>query len=424
MAALPTHVLAQQGDALAEAARLREAGDAERAYALLAALERTQAGNPAFDYALGSAALDAGHHGHAVMALQRVLAVEPSNALARAELARGYAMAGDYDTAKDQFSMVAQDPSLPDPVRQRFNGLVRAYDTHINGGSNWAGFVEANAGHDSNINAATSLSTITIPLFPWLGAGVLSRNSRAIADDFIEMQGGVSWVKGFDRQNRVFVSGIGSLRNNFDSHDFDQAAATLTGGYARTLANRDVLSASLQYQHVSLGHEAFRDAIGAVVQYTHGLSQGRSLTFGGQHFYLDDRSNRAAGAHRSAVAVALNTQRFSLTSSLGKEETADARQDVLSHRFGNVVMVGRVPLTDTLTMLADAGYEQRDYDREEVLFLTRRRDRRVDINAGLRWEVRPKLQLIAKAGWSRNHSNIPLYDYRRTTGTVGIRYEF
>src|SRR5215207_2767472 len=75
-----------------------------------------------------AAAQDSGRFGEAIIALQRVLAVQPDNAPARAELARAYAMAGDIDTAREQFATVVDDPSLPDPVRQRFTGFVRQFD--------------------------------------------------------------------------------------------------------------------------------------------------------------------------------------------------------------------------------------------------------------------------------------------------------
>src|SRR3990170_3666279 len=89
---------------------------------------------------------------------------------ARAELARAYALAGDIDTAREQFATVVDDPSLPDPVRQRFTGFVRQFDRAIaGGGSDVSGFLDARGGHDSNINSATDLTTVTIPLFAFLG---------------------------------------------------------------------------------------------------------------------------------------------------------------------------------------------------------------------------------------------------------------
>src|SRR3546814_15830859 len=93
-----------------------------------------RAGDPDFDYIYGLAAADSGKPAEAIIAFQRVLAVQPDNALARAELARAHALAGDIDTARAHFDPVVQDPSLPDPVRQRFDRLVLTFANQIPGG--------------------------------------------------------------------------------------------------------------------------------------------------------------------------------------------------------------------------------------------------------------------------------------------------
>ena len=111
--------------------------EAEARYATLAEQQTSKAGDAAFDYQLGLAAIDAGRYGEAVIALQRVLAVEPGNAPARAELARAYALAGDIDTARAEFATVVDDPTLPDPVRQRFTGFVRQFDRQIAARPSW-----------------------------------------------------------------------------------------------------------------------------------------------------------------------------------------------------------------------------------------------------------------------------------------------
>ena len=75
----------------APAAAQNSGDDAETQYAELARQQSTRAGDPAYDYAFATAAIDAGHYGEAIIALQRVLAVQPNNAPARAELARAEA---------------------------------------------------------------------------------------------------------------------------------------------------------------------------------------------------------------------------------------------------------------------------------------------------------------------------------------------
>ena len=74
--------------ALDRAADLIGTRDAASAYAKLAPLEATRACKPRFDYLFGLAALDSSHVTHAILALERVLAMRPNDHPARAELAR------------------------------------------------------------------------------------------------------------------------------------------------------------------------------------------------------------------------------------------------------------------------------------------------------------------------------------------------
>ena len=76
-------------DAVTDRAQLLlQRKDAAAAYKLLLPYESERAGNPEFDYLLGIAALDAGDPERAIFALERVLAVQPDNLQARAEIAR------------------------------------------------------------------------------------------------------------------------------------------------------------------------------------------------------------------------------------------------------------------------------------------------------------------------------------------------
>src|SRR5258706_205275 len=70
------------------ARRLLQEKNPQAAYQLLQPLESQRAGDPEYDYLLGIAALDSGERERAVFALERVLAVNPNHAQARAEIAR------------------------------------------------------------------------------------------------------------------------------------------------------------------------------------------------------------------------------------------------------------------------------------------------------------------------------------------------
>ena len=402
------------------------AQDADRkAYDALAAEQQARAGDPAFDYRLGIAAIDAGRYGEAIIALQRVLAVQPSNAPARAELARAYAMAGDVETARQEFATVVDDPSLPDPVRQRFTGFVRQFDKQMaGGGSDVSGFVEASGGYDDNINTATDLTTITIPLFSFLGPGTLGPGAVAQGDEFYEVQGGLSGVFAVSRQDRLFASALGSWRDNFDTDTFDLAALTGTAGYAHTFANRDVLSLSGQVQKFWLDRDGFRTAYGAIAQYTHSLDQGRALTFSGQWNRLDFDTDPLRDADRYTVAVGYVDRTISATVQGGKEETRRQAGDAQSNWFAGANIGGEFPVAERIAVVAGAAVDIRRYDAADPLFLTERSDERVDVQAGLKFALTDTLFLSPRATYSRNWSNIPLYDYERWTASAGLRFEF
>ncbi len=415
-------VLAQANPA---AAQQRSPAVAEAEFQALAPQEADRAGDPQFDYALGIAALDAGHYGAAIIALQRVLTVTPTNAAARAELARAYAMAGDIDTARAEFATVVDDPSLPDPVRQRFTGFVRQFDRQIaGGGSDVSGYLDARAGHDSNINAATDLTQVTIPLFSFLGPGQLGPGARAQDDQFYELTGGLSAVSAVSRQDRVFGSVLGSWHDNFDTSAFDTASLTGTAGYAHSFANRDVVSLSAQAQRFWLDDAGYRNSYGAVAQYTRVLPQGRALTFSAQYNRLDFDGQPLLDADRYAVAVGYVTRDLSATVQAGKEETARQPGDAYSNWFANASLGGEWALDEQVALQGGVAFDLRRYDAPDALFLVARADERLDAQVGLKVRLTDALYFQPRATYTRNWSNIPLYDYDRYTLTAGVRFEF
>lgn len=398
---------------------------AEAYYQSLAPHEAQRAGDPEFDYALGIAALDTGRYGEAVIALQRVLAVQPGNAAARAELARAYALAGDIDTARSQFASVVDDPSLPDPVRQRFTGFVRQFDRQIaGGGDSVSGFIDARAGHDSNINSATDLTTLTIPLFSFLGPGNLGPGARAQDAEFYEISGGVSGVTALGRQDRLFGSVLANWRDNFSSSVFDQASVTGTAGYAHSFANRDVFSISAQAQRFLLDGDAYRDSLGAVAQYTRMLPRGRALTLSAQYNRLDFKGQPLLDADRYALAVGYVTRTISASVSGGHEETRQQAGDAFSNSFASLSIGGEFPLAARVALVAGAGFDLRRYDQPDALFLEQRADERLDGQLGLKIALGSNLFFTPRATYTRSWSNIPLYDYERVTASAGVRYEF
>src|SRR3954470_21710406 len=105
----PLAVLAAPAD---ELKALVDQGKGVEAYAL-GKNHPNELGNPAFDFYFGVAAIDAGHAGEGVLALERYVANFPDNQAARLELARAYFVLGDNARAREEFDVVQKSNPPP-----------------------------------------------------------------------------------------------------------------------------------------------------------------------------------------------------------------------------------------------------------------------------------------------------------------------
>ncbi len=417
--------LATADEMVMRAVELHVEGKAEEAFALLQAHETKRAGDPDFDYALGISAADSGRSGHAIAALQRVLAVQPDNAQARAEIARVYAMAGDIDTAKTEFDTVIADPSLPDPVRQQLNRLSRKYGQAMRGGpSRLNGFVDLESGYDSNVNAATSATSITLPVFAFLGPATLGGGATRQSEAFAQVQGGLSAEAPVSRQTKIFGSALGLWRNALNGKAFDQGAATGTVGVARTSVKGHVLSLSGQGQQFWLAREGYRASYGAIGQYTRRLKSGDALSFAAQYATIDYKTDALRDANRYTGTISYAGKKVYASLGGGKEDTRRVGGRHLGYWLATAQAGTEHPLSDRFSLIAGVNAERRSYDGKDPLFTKGRRDTQFDASFSLRAIVADGLTLRPRVTYTRNKSNLALYDYDRFTASISLRKEF
>src|SRR5215831_14500822 len=152
---------------IARADALSQAGKAAEAYELLLASEDTYIGTIEFDYALGRAALEAGHPDKATLALSRVLAQDPGHAGASIDMGRAYLALGDNVRARSTFErLLALDP--PPPIRAQLQAFLDIANAPLvpqtqPGRSFSQGYLAALLGYTNNVNQAPSNSVIFVP---------------------------------------------------------------------------------------------------------------------------------------------------------------------------------------------------------------------------------------------------------------------
>lgn len=417
-------------DAVTDRARaLLERKDAVAAYALLAPLEPQRAGDPEFDYLLGIAALDAGDPERAVFALERVLALQPGNLQARAEIARAYFQIGEHNTAKREFETVRAG-SVPAEVRETIDRFLSAIESARSRRFN--AYVEVGFGHDTNVNSATAQSQVAVPFFG--GAIVqLAPGSTRLKDEFGVLSAGLSFGNDLGRDWSLVGSASYNGKYNNEQSQFD--TGTLDGALGlRWSSGSDTVTGAMQLQRYSVDGDSFRESTGGVMQWQHNYSRTSQVSLYAQHAQLKypDASQSIRDAKRSIVgmataqALAGRTAPVVFASIYAGEEKEEA-QGVphLGHKPIGVRVGGQWRLGPGVHLSASASMERRRHGGVDPLFFVEREDTQFDASIGLtytlgstKWSMRPQLNI------TDNDSNIDIYAFRRTVAQLSLRRDF
>jgi tetratricopeptide (TPR) repeat protein len=227
----PAGAAAAAGDPLPELRRLVEASQFEAAYTLARAHPRRQ-GDPHFDFLFGIAAVNTGRVPEGLLALERHLAVVPANDRARLELARGYFLLGEYARARAEFEFVLRF-NPPPAVRANIRGFLDAMQLRdsAEGRASSRFYVEAGAGHDSNVNGGTFRDRLDQAF----GGSIDLRGTDAQGrgDAFGQLAAGVQQQWSVTPRFSVFASVDADLKANQDERAFDLGTAAVQAGFTQ-----------------------------------------------------------------------------------------------------------------------------------------------------------------------------------------------
>jgi tetratricopeptide (TPR) repeat protein len=410
-----------------QAKKLLEAKRPKEAYDLLRPLEAKRAGEIEYDYLLGIAALDAGDAQAAIFALERVLAVNPNYLQARAEIARAYYVLGERENARREFRTVrAQNP--PDAARQTIDRYLSALEPQT---SRLRAFVEIGLGYDSNVNSATSRSTIAIPAFG--GAiGQLSPSAQAQSSWFGAASAGASIDQAVANEWSLLAAASYTGKFNRDYNEFNTGALDGSAG-ARWTRGANQLVGLVQGQMYWLDNDRYRNLYGGTAQWLHNLSPTQQLTVFGQFSALrypqpsqsPQDANRAVGgvAYSQAFAGAYSPVGF-VSGYGGDERATDSQFKYLGYTPFGARLGGQATLTPQTILFGSAAYERRNYNGENPTFIVTREDNQYDLRLGLAYAFLPKWTLTPQVAYTKNNSNIELNEYDRTVATVTVRRDF
>lgn len=427
LCAIPSH---SATDFLREIARLYNAGQADKAYALAEKHVLEAEGDPDFDAYYGMAALDSGHFSQGVFALERLLMLQPENHRIRLELARGYFLLEDYSRARREFQRVL-DSNPPKKVQaniQHFLDLIRLRESRYR---TTAGFyLEFGGGYDSNANSAPSAANFESPL---LGPGTLSGSSLSQEDSYISYAVGGNIVHPIKPGISLFGRASATRRNYDEVTDFDLGSLNAEGGIT-LLHESDRFQLRLQAQNYDVGHDRYRELHAISGDWRRQLNPQTQLTGFARYANLNFPAN---GLYDSRLGMAglgllhsydIRWKPMPFASLYGgkekaREDSSIARylvdRDIYGLRFG-----AHFSPNVRLNLNISALLQESRYDESNIIFARKREDEYRSLSLGATWLLDPRWSIHGNLSYSENDSNIPIYRYYRTETGLTVRYEY
>ena len=421
---LPQYAYADVAD---EMKVLIEQNKAKEAYEL-GLKHQDQLGDPRFDYAFGVAAIDSGRVSLGVLSLERVLLANPGDDLVRLELARGYFNLGEYPRAKDEFNEVLSHKPPPGVVNtiNIYLEAIKAKEKkdRINGSV----YAEVGGGYNSNVNTATAVNNIILPVF---GPVQLSEGNKPQASSFSFMSAGATVNVPVDRGITSFtsVSTTAQKYSQVDGYDLNVSNA-LTGfkfdddvnivkvaGFG-TIAQMDQqpvpnsLGAGLQYERVLTARQAATAAIA-----------NSQLTYPTQFNVYNSTLNTASIGYRLGFPTTAWAPVLVLNGIVAKQTNTQNRPDLSRNIGGLNVTIFALP-SNKWGINVNTGYSKSNYQGQDLLYVANRTDGLLSVNGTVEYKLTKNWSTRLEATYFNNQSNLSLYTFQQVTGALKLRYEW
>ena len=400
---------------------------AASAYELLAPRGEERAGEPDFDYLLGIAALDSGRPGQAVFALERVLAVRPDDALARAEIARAYFALSEYQTSRQEFENAKGNSEVPATARTTMDKYLALIDRAQRGSQRVSGYIGFSTGYDSNVNSGTDETTVAIPLINNLP---FQLNDKASAHDnaFATIAAGLNAVHPLDK-NWAAIGGTRAYYRATES-PFSTTDTYLYGGVRGTYGKQEVVFAA-QGENFTVDADSLRYVFGGYAQWSYALDDKSrfSLSIQGNKINYPDVSLRNAVRYVSSASYlrALPGKLEPLVYAGIYGGMEDEVHGSLGH-FGHDLVGGRlggsIGLLPHLRGFLSLSMEQRDYHGADPFFLRTRDDTQYIVSGGAEYKLCENWLLRPNVSYTATDSNIPINNYDRVVVGIDVTMQF
>ncbi len=395
-----------------------------------------------FDEAM--AAIEAERIYTAQRLLQALLADYPTLHRARLELARADYLARDYGAAEAEIQQVLNDSEVPPSVRTTLLALqaqIRDDQQTFGKRHRWSGDVYGGTMYDSNVNFGVARDIVDI-------GGVffnVDPGSQEISDGALVADAGVVHTYNPDSRFRAgektgfFLwqsQGNAYYRRYFDETDYNLGVATVRTGPVWVVPDTWRATIGLQGDQIWLGNDnlAFFTTLNPVV--TRILSPLTEVSAGftvtKRSYQRDEDDGRDGTFYRANAGFTrvFMEQRIGLQGVVGYTDF-DADNDSFSYKGPDLLLGVTYNAWTGGTFYTSAGYRQFDFeaplnglppgtpprDDDEYRIIA-------GVNHVLQGDVLTDWEIQAEWAYTKNKSNISLFDFDRHQVSLGLARDF
>lgn len=390
-------------------------GDLEKARALVGLLERQYPDDRQVAFLAAQAALAERDYHSAIRRLRRILSADPSLVRVRLELARALFLGGERAAARRHFE-IALGGDLPDAARKNIQRYLQEIQTQTSSFE-----LTVLVGPNSNPNHATTADSITL-----FGVNYkLNPDAQAASAVGAEITG--AGKRAFGADEHSFLSTYFEL-HEYPGYYADFAFLQITAGHNFLRGNSVWSVEAGPLGALYQGRELYT---GATLTASHGSPLGPRA--GVTEFVTARRLEYVSDfSYLSATQIWLGASvRYALggrtilwaTLTPGLNAAADS---AYGYRAAELSVGGAADLGRGMSVEASAAFDEFRYQAPQPMFQVTRRDRLTRLNLSIiarDWALQgfaPKLMI----GSARNDSNIPLYEYTRTSVGLGVTKRF
>lgn len=385
-------------------------------------------GDVHFDFLYGVAAINVGRVPEGLLALERHLAAVPANDRARLELARGYFLLGEFTRARAEFEFVLRY-NPPAGVRANINGFLQAMQLRESGSSRAAArvYAEAGLGYDDNVNGGTFRDEMQIVF----GTASIDDTSKQVPDGFGQVAVGGQQLMRVTNALSVFAGVDLDHRANFKERSFDITSGGLNVGFTQ-LSGSALWRATLGVNEMRVGGRRYRDtlAVGTEANVTLNAQQSvlafvqySELRHASENATRDARATTVGGMFTQSFADMAGAPSFGVRLSYTQEGNALGSSDLDRKMPLLRVFAAVSPAERTRITLGITAYRQ-DFGGTDAVFQTVRRDDALAVDLLANYAFDAQWSVRGEASYTANRSNQDLYDSKRGTAAVKLRYQF